>query len=135
MEIFDQGGGGLVHLASQLAVVFGEVFVAVPVAAREAVVGATPNLDEAHAALEQPPGREAAAAEIGGDFFIEPIELASGSRLAGDFEHFRSAHLQLGGHLIRADAGFEAGVRAALGHVGAVELLENRQAIGFRSSR
>ena len=46
------------------AVVALHVFVLVPVAPREAVVVAAPDLHEAHAALEQPPGDEALAAEV-----------------------------------------------------------------------
>ena len=53
LEVIDEGSGGFLHLASQLAVVFGEVFLAVPVAARETVVGAAPDLEEADAAFEQ----------------------------------------------------------------------------------
>ena len=54
-------------LAAHVAVVAGEVLVRVPVAAREAVVGAAPDLDEPDAALEQPARDQAVAAEVLGD--------------------------------------------------------------------
>ena len=57
-----------------VAVVAGDVFVRVPVAAREAVVGAAPDLDEPDAALEQPAGDQAVAAEVFGDRLVEAVE-------------------------------------------------------------
>ena len=46
------------------------VLVRIPVAAREAVVGAAPHLHEAQAALKEPPGNQTVAAEIGSDRLV-----------------------------------------------------------------
>ena len=62
-------------LAAHVAVVAGDVLVGVPVAAREAVVGAAPDLHEPHAALQQPPGDQAVAAEVRGDRLVQAVEL------------------------------------------------------------
>ena len=76
LQVLDQRRGRLVHAAAHVAVVAGEVFVAVPVAPRKAVVGAAPDLHEPHAPLEQPPGDQAVAAEVLGDLLVEPVQLA-----------------------------------------------------------
>ena len=55
---------GTILGCSKRPVIAAEVFVAVPVAAREAVVRAGPDLDEAHAALEQSAGDQAVSAEV-----------------------------------------------------------------------
>src|SRR5215471_6784504 len=52
-EIFDQSRTWLVHSRRHGAVVAREILVTIPVAAGEAVVGAAPNLYEAHAAFQQ----------------------------------------------------------------------------------
>ena len=52
---------GLSMLRAHFEVILGEVFVAVPVAARETVVRAAPDLHETHAAFEQAPGNQAIA--------------------------------------------------------------------------
>ncbi len=118
---------GLVHLAGHLSVVFLDVLVAVPVAAREAVVGAAPDLHEAHAALEQPPGHQAARAEVLGQRLVHAVKLADLRRLLADIERFRGAQLQPRRHLVGLDAGFELGVLAARRHVGAIDLLQRVQ--------
>src|SRR5437899_248913 len=111
--------------------VLGEVLVRVPVATREAVVGATPNLHEADAALQQTAGQQAVAAEVLGDRYVEAIELARRRRLAGEVEDFRGAELEAGRQLVGGDAGVEPGVALAPGLVCTVELLEQGEAVGF----
>ena len=59
---------GLSMPAAIVAVILGEVLVAVPVAAREAVVGAAPHLHETDAALQHAAGDQAVAAEVFGDW-------------------------------------------------------------------
>ena len=69
-----RAAAGWSMLAAHVAVVAGEVLVRVPVAAREAVVGAAPDLHEPHAALQQPPGDQAVAAEVLGDRLVQAVE-------------------------------------------------------------
>jgi hypothetical protein len=54
-----QRGGAARHAQGERAVVAQDIFVRIPVAAREAIVVATPDLHEAHAALEEAAGGEA----------------------------------------------------------------------------
>jgi len=51
-QVRNQSGGAASHAVGQRAVIALHVFVAVPVAAREAVVVAAPDLHEANAALQ-----------------------------------------------------------------------------------
>src|SRR5207302_1681381 len=74
LEVLDQGGGGLVHTLAHVAVVAGEVFVRIPVAAWEAIVCAAVNLNEPNASLEEAAGDQAVAAEVFGDRLIEAVE-------------------------------------------------------------
>ena len=64
LQVLEKSGRRAVHARAHVAVVAGDVLVRVPVAAREAVVGPAPDLHEAHAALQQPPGDQAIAAEV-----------------------------------------------------------------------
>ena len=85
-----------------VAVIFREVFVAVPVAARKAVVGAAPDLHEPHAPLQQPPGDQAVGPKVLGDWFVEAVQFLRRLRLVRDIEHFGRAELQPGGQLVGA---------------------------------
>ena len=123
-EIAEETGDGFIHGGAHFAVVFGEVFVAVPVAAREAVVGTGPDLDEADAAFDEASGDEAAFGHFGGDGIVEAVEFAGGGGLAGEAEDFGGAELEFSGHLVGRDAGFEAGVAFVGLEVGAVDLVE-----------
>ena len=80
LQILDQGRGRLIHAGPHVAVVLGDVFVAVPVAARKAVVGAAPNLHEPHAPLQQPAGEQAIAAKILGHFLVQAVAFAASPR-------------------------------------------------------
>src|SRR4051812_4008227 len=106
-EVLDEGRGGLVHAAGHVAVVLGEILVAVPVAARKAVVGAAPDLNEAHAAFEQAARDEAVASEVLRNLAVQAVELAGGFRFARDVEDARGAQLQPGRHLVGRDTRFE----------------------------
>ncbi len=80
LQVLDQCRGGLVQRRAMFAVVLGEVLVAVPVPAREAVVGAAPHLNEADATLQQTPRDEAVASEVLRHLGVEAVEL----RVASD---------------------------------------------------
>ena len=75
----------------------------VPVVARPP--GAAPDLDEADASLEQATGEQASAAEIGGRWFIEAVELASGGSFASQVERLGRTELHPGGQLVGLDPG------------------------------
>src|SRR5215207_6727859 len=70
LQVFQKARYGFIECRAEFAMIFGEVLMAVPVSAREAVIGAAPHLNEAHAALEQPACRQTAAADVRGDFGI-----------------------------------------------------------------
>ena len=108
------------------------IFVAIPVAARETVVRAAPHLHEPHAALQQPPGDQAIAAEIVGHRVVEAVELLRRRRFRRKIEHLRSAQLQPRRQFVRGDPRFEPRVaRAATPHARAFNLLEHFQAVRF----
>src|SRR5262249_4074548 len=71
----DQGGGGAFEAGSNVAVALSMVPMGVPIAAREAVVGTAPDLDETDAALQEPAGTQAIAAEFFGDVVVQAVEL------------------------------------------------------------
>src|SRR5262249_6130681 len=73
LQVLDQRRGWLIHSRRHIAVIFGDVLVAVPVAAREAVVGAAPDLNEPHTALEQTPRDQAIPPEVLGHGRIQSI--------------------------------------------------------------
>ena len=81
-----------------------EVVVAVP-----RLTGAVPDLHEAHAALEQPPGDAAAA----GPASPGPYSVADVLRLARDVERVGRLRLHAVGQLERLDARFELRIVAA----------------------
>ena len=86
-QVVDQGGGRLVHAGCHLRVVARQVFVAVPVAPRKAVVGAAPHLHETDTPLQQAAGDQAVAAEIFRDLLVQPVQLSGGLRFAGNIQH------------------------------------------------
>ena len=73
LQVRDERRRAAGHAGGERAVVALHVLVAVPVAPREAVVVAAPDLHEPHAALEQPPRDEALAAEVVG--LLERVDL------------------------------------------------------------
>ena len=78
LQILEQAGDRLVGAAGVVGVVLVQVAVGVPVVV---VVGAAGiELDEAHAALDQPPGQQAAAAEVCGLRLVDAVELLASRR-------------------------------------------------------
>jgi hypothetical protein len=135
LEVLDQRRGGPVHAPAHLAVVAGDVLVRVPVAAREPVVGAAPDLDEPHSALQEPAGDQAVAAEVRRGRLVEPVEVPDGPRLAGDVQHLRGAELQPGRQLVRGDPRVEPRVPLATGPVRAVHRVEQGEAVALALGR
>ena len=65
----------MIQAGAKLAMIFGQVLVAVPVPAGESVVGAAPYLHKPHAALDQPAGDQATQSHIRGDGGIQTVQL------------------------------------------------------------
>src|ERR1043165_204826 len=128
-QIFNQRGGGLVHAASHIEMVFGQVFVAVPVAAGEAVVRAAPDLDKADAAFKQAPGDQAPFTEIFSDGLIEAVELFGRVRFAGQVQNLGRAQLQFSGQFVGPDARVQPRVAGARRQMGLVQLF--KQGLGL----
>src|SRR5579871_177531 len=103
LEVFQECGDGLVALPGELAVLYFEVVVVVP---RLAV--AVPDLHEADAALQEPPGDEELPR-----LHAVAVHLAHGQRLAPDVEGVAGVHLHAVSQLERLDAGLQGGVLLA----------------------
>ena len=117
------------HAAGHRAHVLFDVFVGVPVATGEAVVGAAPDLHEPHAALEHAPRHQAVQAHLarlGHCPFRR--SLCTCCRLIGDIQHLRGADLKMGRQLVAADPRFQARIIGAAGAVIAIELLQQSPA-------
>src|ERR1700730_15923438 len=78
--------------------------VAVRVPGAGAAVAAVEDLDEAHAALHQPPRRQALLPERARHVVIQTIELARRGALLLKLEYFRHGGLHAEGQLIGLDA-------------------------------
>ena len=84
---------------------------------------AAPDLDEAHAALDQPAGEQTTAAEIFGDRFVQAVEFAGGVGLACEIESLGRGELHSRGQFVGGDARIRAANRPAiLGEMLAVHL-------------
>ena len=87
--------------------------VRVPLAA-----GPVIELHEAHAALDQPPGQQAIAAEGGRLLVVEAVESLRRLGLLGQVHGFRRLGLHAEGQFVAGDAGVEFGLlRPGLRHV------------------
>ena len=111
LEVGQEGGDGLVGLAGELAVVAGDVDVAVP--APLVLHAAAVDLHEAHAALDHAAGHEALLGEVGAARVVEAVEVLHLARLAADVERLGGGHLHAVGQLERLDAGGQLGLGLA----------------------
>jgi hypothetical protein len=107
-EVVNERGRGAVDLVGHVGELGLDVGVVVPVF--RGAAGTAPELHEADAALDHPPGDDAPAGEVGGDGVVEAVELPGRVSLAGEVEQLGGVDLELGGELVGFDAGFEAGV-------------------------
>src|SRR5579862_1667448 len=71
LQIFEQAGDGFVHGSAEAAVIFLQILVRIPGVSGLAVI----DLNEAHAALREPPRRQTHFAERSRVFLIEAVEL------------------------------------------------------------
>ncbi len=122
-------------LRAHLAVISGNVFVAVPIAPWKAVVGSAPQLHETHAALQQPPSDQAVAAKVLRRLFVDAVHSPRGFGLLRDVENARGAQLQLGRQFVRGDASIEPRVAFSSGQMRFVEVFQERQRGRFAFGR
>ena len=147
LEILDERRGTFCHAERERGVVAGDVLVGIPVATREAVVVAGPDLHKADAAFEEASGGQALAAEgilfFGDIDFFRPnlrgvIDAIAGLRLfgfLGQVEGVWCGELHLGGKLVAANAGFETRVARMRVGMGPVELAEEFESGGLSGGR
>ena len=108
LQVGQQAGDRLVGLAAHRRVVRLDVVVGVP-AGHVARV----ELDEPDAALDQPPGQQAAGAELGRQRVVEAVEAPGLGRLARQVDGLGGRALHPVGELVGLDAGGQLGVVAA----------------------
>ncbi len=113
-----------------------DVFVAVPVTPRKAVVVAGPDLNEPDASFQQTTSDKALAAKVLGFFrnvnvirigcsrIIQSVHLQCVLRFFGKIERFRSAELHFCSHFVAANAGFQSRISVALLFVILIQLLQ-----------
>ena len=82
------------------------------------------NLHEAHAALDQPPGDQAARAAVLRRGLVEAVQPVRRGRFLRDVERLLGGGLHPGGQLVAGDAGRQVVFAGALAQVLAVELLQ-----------
>ena len=122
IEILQQCGDRLVGVAGVVVVIFFQVTVGVPVGV--VVVSAGVNLDEAHTALDEPPGEQALAAEVVGAVVAKAVQFPDVFRFAVEVSRLGRAHLHLVGQLVAGDAGRQRGVVRAFAEVLSVVLVQ-----------
>lgn len=133
-EVLDQRGGSMGHAQRERLMITFHILVAVPVAARVAVVVAAPDLYKAHPALQQTPGGQALTAkELGlrlhidaavvhaGRFRGQAIHVADVLGLAGEVEGVRGAELHGGREFIGAHPRLKTVVTGMLLRMGPVQ--------------
>ena len=113
-----------------------DVFVTVPVAAREAVVIAAPDLHKADAAFQQASCDQALASKVFGFFgnvdcgwilaagILQTVHLQDVLRLAGNVEGFRCTELHLRGQFVRANPSIQSRVTRPLLVEAAIQLIQ-----------
>ena len=90
------------------------------------------ELHEAHAALDEPPGDEAARAEFRRRRIVDAVELLRRLALAGNIERFLGRGLELGGQLVAGDARLEVGLAGMPIEMLVVELVEKAEIVLLR---
>ena len=129
LQIGQQGGDRLVPVVGEFAMLCFQLVVVVPGLAR-----AAPDLHEAHASLEQPPGDQ----QLPAAGTLAPYSSRIASRLAADVERFGRFALHAIGQFERLDAGFELRVGRSGLLMPAVELLHEVELpplVGRRAAR
>ena len=116
LEVADQGRRGPIDLAAHRGQLLDDPAVVVPVL----VAGA--DLDEPHAALDQPAGDQAAGAELAGRRVVEAVERQGRGRLAREVERFLRGRLHPRGQLVAGDPRRQVVLAGVLVEMVAVEL-------------
>ena len=93
---------GLIGVAGVMIVVGHQVGVGVPVVVVMGAAGV--DLDEADAALDQPPGDQAFAAEIGGARLVDAVERAGLGRFLAQIDGLGRGLLHAKGQLVAGDS-------------------------------
>src|SRR6266508_2161441 len=99
----------------------------IDVGGRRAECAAIKELDKAHAALQQPPGQQAIAAEACRHWIVEPVQPPGCRRLAFKPDGLGNAGLHLGSQLISAHASQESAVSRVLGAVLPIQMRQHVQ--------
>src|SRR5206468_7321565 len=97
-EVLEQAGDGLVDGGADRRKLLRDTRVIVPIAGRTA--RAAPDLHEAHAALEEAAGEQAAPPEVFRHFVVEAVKFARRLAFAGEVERRGRAELHAGGEFI-----------------------------------
>src|SRR5438105_2087853 len=96
-----------------------------------AVIRAAPDLHEADTALQESARQQAVAAEVLRNRIIEAIELSRRRRFSLDLQDFGRAQLESRRQFVGGDPRIEPGIPVARSLVGAVQLVEENQTVGF----
>ena len=100
-EIGKQGGDWLIDFAGLAERAFVGVVVVVPIFR---IAAAGDDLHEPHATLHQPPGDQAARAEIARDFIIQTIHLVRFDRFLADINRLGRRRLHPKSEFVTGDA-------------------------------
>ena len=121
-QVVEQRGDGAVGLGAVEIVVFLEVVVSIP-GSRPFIAPAV-ELHKAHAALDESAREQAVAAEVGGDFVVEPVAAAHRLCLAAQIGAFRGAHLHPEGEFVGMDPRSQAALGGLSGSVVGIPLFQ-----------
>ncbi len=125
-QVLEQARDRLVGRAAVLAVVVLDLGVGVPFAA-----GAVVELDEAHAAFDEPAGHEAHAAKGLGLLAVHAVEFFRGLAFPREVHRAGGFRLHAEGEFVALDAGVEFAVVLAALEVGLVEPVEEGEFAGL----
>ena len=133
LEVGQQARHRPIGLGGVLRVIRLDVVVRVPGIGVLVADAAGKDLDEPHAALDQPPRHQALPAERLADRLVEAVERLRGLGLAGDVHRARRASLHAVGELVRGDPRRQLAVAGKLLHVQLVQLRQRieARALGF----
>ncbi len=141
-EVLNQCRAAASHAFGQGAVIALYVFVRVPIASRESIVVAAPDLHEADASFQQATCDQAFLRKVdrffvGVDLFgkrrgdvVEPVEFHDVLGLLADVDRLGSGQLHAGGEFVAANSRIEPAIARAVGRMFLIELLDQRHRVG-----
>ena len=118
-EILEQRGDRPIGLGGEAGVIAEDVGMTVPAAL--VLLAAGVDLDEAHAALDEPTGDEALLREVAAGGIVEAVEVVRLPRLAREVERLGRGHLHAVRQLEALDAGLQGRIVAGRRPMAAVE--------------